>query len=250
MVRVLVLRKTVDRCRHTTVTPIETRETPAGSKAPSPAAKAAAAYERLRGDLLSGVFEPGERLSEALLSRTYQVSRSPIREATFRLERDGLVERDGMVVRVRKRDAPEILDIYRVRVHLEGAIAQDAAVRRNEVDLVTLDAIVAAEEAAHAADAADMVRLNRAFHAALATAAHNATLHDLQDRLTAQVAYLPSTTLLQPGRWEQSRREHRALVAAVRAGDGDAARAIAESHMSTAKDLRLAIFQQQASDEF
>lgn len=201
--------------------------------------KAAALYERLKSDLIHGRLTPGQVLSEASLSREYGVSRSPIREARLRLEHEGLVERDGMLVRVRRRSFEEIIDIYRVRVFLEGAIAADAAQRRQDMDLRRLDAAIRECDSVETGDVLAIVDANRRFHNRLVAAAHNLTLRDLQERLTAQIATVQHSTLQYPGRWDQARDEHRRIVQAVRERDEEGARTLAEQHMSRARDIRL-----------
>lgn len=203
-------------------------------------------YEKLRFDLMQGAVNPGDRISEAELSRQYGVSRSPIREAIVRLEADGLLVRSGMVIHVHERTDGEIIDIYRVRIELEASIAADAALRRDDFDLMNLRAAIDAEEKIDSADDAAVVTANRRIHDALASASHNATLTELQQRLTAQIAMLPATTLKVPGRWERAHREHSEIVKAVEARDAEAARASADRHMTEAKDLRLTLVAEQA----
>lgn len=203
--------------------------------------KATGLYEVLRADVVSGVLKPGQRLSEASLSRQYGVSRSPVREALASLERDGLVERAGLVVRVRQRTAEEMLDIYEVRIYLEGAIASDAAQRRNTIDLHRLGAAIDTASQVDGSDAKALLSANRAFHDALAAASHNAALADLQGRLNAQIATLPAKTLQFPGRWPEARQEHVLIAEAVEAQDTYAARTVAEQHMARARDIRLTL---------
>jgi DNA-binding GntR family transcriptional regulator len=206
------------------------------------APKTAVLYEQLRQALAAEQFAPGDRISEGDLGRRYDVSRTPIREALARLEQDGLIERRGSALYVRTRTADEIIDIYRVRVYLEGAIAFDAAHRRSQTDLMRLDAAASRGAALSAdEDPALLQAANTAFHRALADAGHNQTLHDLQDRLSAHVAKLPSTTLSYPGRWEASVREHGALVDAIRQQDGELARTIGSQHMNAAAEIRLSL---------
>jgi DNA-binding GntR family transcriptional regulator len=197
-------------------------------------------YEQLREALADEQLSPGSRLSEIDLCRRYEVSRTPIREALARLENDGLLERRGAALYVRDRTADEIIDIYRVRVYLEGAIAFDAAYRRTETDLLRLvSASARCDELSGAEAPAQLQAVNTAFHRALAVACHNQTLQDLQNRLSAQVNKLPSTTLSFPGRWPVSVNEHRALVDAIRAQDGERARMIGTDHMNSAAEIRI-----------
>jgi DNA-binding GntR family transcriptional regulator len=202
--------------------------------------KTAVLYDQLRRALADEDLAPGDRISEGELGRRYSVSRTPIREALARLEQDGLIERRGAALYVRTRTADEIIDIYRVRVYLEGAIAFDAAHRRSETDLLRLAAAgEQCERLVARDDPHELQAANLAFHRALADASHNQTLQDLQDRLTAQVSKLPSTTLSYPGRWSESVREHRELVDAIRDQDGDRARTVGSQHMNAAAEIRL-----------
>jgi DNA-binding GntR family transcriptional regulator len=198
-------------------------------------------YERLRDDLVAGRLGEPPVLGEHALSARYGVSRTPVREALVRLEQDGLVERDGRTARHRTRSAEAINDIYRARTWLERAIASDAAERRTEIDLLRLDRALAAEAAVDpsAATPLELMAANRAFHDALAAAAHNEALLDLQQRLTRHVAQLPATTLSAPGRWPVAHAQHVAIVECVRVGDAASSGRLAEEHLAAARDIRL-----------
>ena len=124
--------------------------------------------------------------------------------------------------------------------------AFDAAHRRSETDLMRLAAAADAGERLEGTDNPALLQAaNLAFHQALAAASHNQTLQDLQSRLTAQVAKLPSTTLGYPGRWSASNQEHRDLVAAIRKQDGEAARTIGSAHMQAAAEIRYVLIAQE-----
>ncbi len=202
-----------------------------------------ALHRQICDDLLAGRLTADDRLSEAALSERYGVSRTPVREALVRLEQDGLIVRNGSTARLRVRTAEEMNDIYRARAWLEQAIAEDAAERRGELDLLRLQHALEAGEGLDPATASssDMRAANRAFHDALALAAHNAALLDLQNRLTMLVARLAETTLSAPGRWEEAHRQHTEIVDHVRAGRVEDAGRVARRHMDQARDIRLAL---------
>ncbi|MFF7476935.1 FCD domain-containing protein [Streptomyces sp. NPDC008092] len=200
-------------------------------------------HARICEDLLAGRLTAEDRLSEHALSARYGVSRTPVREALVRLEQDGLIERNGATARLRVRTPDEINDLYRARISLEQMIAEDAAERRGELDLMRLERALEVADGLDSADASpgELMQANRAFHDALALAAHNAALLDLQARLTVQVGRLPATTLSAPGRWPAAQAQHREILEHVRAGDRVAAGAVARQHMADARDIRLAL---------
>jgi len=200
-------------------------------------------YERLREEIVEGLVEPGAPLVEATIAARFGISRTPVREALRRLEQDGLVERGDRGMEVRSRSTEEILEIYGVRVLLEGLAGKSAAEFATPLDLASLDERhrQMAKLGTEPADSKAMALTNRRFHEALWTASHNRTLFDLLERLNSHLSRYPATTLSHPGRWERVLAEHEELIDAIQAHDLDRAEALAEAHMTAARDIRLRI---------
>lgn len=202
---------------------------------------ATSVYEELREAILTGKFAPGQLLSENALATEFGKSRTPVREALHRLEIENLVERVPRGMRVRTSSPEEILDIYEVRITLEGAAAKAAAERATDFDRTQLRsahrAMIDVKDNAEAKAAA-----NRRFHEAIWTASHNPSLVDLLHRLNVHLIRYPSTTLTYGDRWEAVLREHEELLGAIEARDGEAARRIAEHHMFGAREVRLRMY--------
>lgn len=196
-------------------------------------------YERLRHDIVAGELTPGTALVEVPLAQRYGISRTPIREALRRLEHDGLVERHDRGLRVRAISPERTLEIYEVRIALEGIAARSAAEHRSGYDLARLRAAGQEMRDVDVADPRAMAAANLRFHEAMWAAGHNTTLVELLDRLQAHVARYPETTLSEPGRWATALEEHDALVDAIAERDEARARHLAEAHMSAARDIRL-----------
>lgn len=198
-------------------------------------------YERIREAIVRGEFAPGDPLGEVALARQFGTSRTPVREALHRLEIEAIVERTSRGVRVRASSPEEILDIYEVRITLESAAAKAAATRATELDRVRLraaqDQMIATGNAP-----AERAQANRVFHEAIWEASRSPTLVDLLHRLHVHLLRYPSTTLAYGDRWETVLAEHEDLLAAIERHDAAAAQAIAERHMTSAREIRLRMY--------
>jgi DNA-binding GntR family transcriptional regulator len=202
------------------------------------------AYDKLKQAIMTGELTPGQPLIETALAEWCQVSRTPIREALTRLQQDGLIVRGERGLMVRERSPEEILDIYETRIVLEAMAAGVAATRRSSLDIITMRRVAERLEAMPTDDENAMAEGNRQFHGAVRAASHNESLADLLTRLDLHVARYPSTTLSQPGRWQEGNAEHRAIVDAIEARDADLAHRLTTEHFTKARELRLALWAQ------
>lgn len=200
------------------------------------------AYEMLKQAVLQGEFKPGQALREVQLAQWCGVSRTPVREALRRLEQDGLIHWEGSSLTVRRRSPEEILDIYTTRIVLEGRVAAVAAERRTDHDLRRLEWALERGNTVSVEDPAALVEANAAFNRGVWQASHNESLIDLLERLNLHLGRYPQTTLVAPGRWEQSKHAHAELLAAITERDADRAAAIAQRHFTQAREIRLALF--------
>ncbi|HLI15318.1 MAG TPA: GntR family transcriptional regulator [Acidimicrobiales bacterium] len=199
-------------------------------------------YAQLRNDIVTGKRPPGTPLVESALARHFGVSRTPVREALLQLRQDGLVERSGRAHVVRQRSPEEILEIYEMRILLEGAAARGAARRRTDLDLSRLRRAHADMAALSEQQADDRVAANRAFHKLIWAASHNRTLVDLLERIEMQLLRYPETTLGYPGRWPAVLAEHEALIEAIARQREEEAGELAARHMAAARDIRLEMY--------
>jgi DNA-binding GntR family transcriptional regulator len=210
--------------------------------APGPAERPESPYEVLKSAILHGELGPGQPLVEASLAAWCNVSRTPVREALLRLEQDGLVDRTDRGLVVRERSPEEIIDLYETRMILEATAGRVAAERRTDHDIRTLRRYLSRGQDLDAADPRAMVAANQQFHRAVWRASHNESLLDLLERLNLHLARYPETTLQYPGRWEQAWKEHAELIAAIEERDSERAYEVALRHFREARDIRLALF--------
>lgn len=200
-------------------------------------------YAKLKADILDGGMEPGERLLEDELSTRFHVSRTPVREALNRLEADGLVvDRPGRGVIVTEFGEDEILEGYVIRGVLEGVAARLAAQRASEIDIHRLELLLdALEKARDDGDLDTAIRLSADFHAQLWQLAGNRRLLKLMRDIEATMGRYQRLTMAQPGRTDRAIQEHREILDAIRAHDGDRAEALGRAHMQEAQRTRIAM---------
>jgi GntR family transcriptional regulator, vanillate catabolism transcriptional regulator len=218
----------------------------------------------LRGMLLRGDFQAGERISELPLVARLGVSRTPIRLALDRLAHEGLLEvspTGGFVVRAFSIE--DIWDAIETRGILEGAAARLAAERlEHPRELAELQHYrEAMDEMAHFGDElgkiteldidayARYLDLNESFHSEVVRLAQSAMLRRALDQVTSVPFAAPSAMLYvktklprAPQMLAISHEQHRAIVEAIEQRQGARAEAIAREHsLMTRHNIELAL---------
>ncbi|MDJ1016610.1 MAG: GntR family transcriptional regulator [Paracoccaceae bacterium] len=196
------------------------------------------AYSLILQAIDIGTYRPGDRLVESELAERFGVSRTPIREALQRLETQSLLARDGRSLIVASLDHNQMAELYVVRSELEGLAARLAARHATEEEVRLLKDMVE-EDMARVDDPAALSRTNRRFHRQVHLASHNRYLVQQLDLVYRSMALMATTSLAAEGRSERALAEHKAIVDAIAAGDGDAAYSGLKAHISRAFEARL-----------
>lgn len=196
------------------------------------------AYEKLLRAILDARLRPGDRIVETELASLLGLSRTPIREAIRQLESDGLVTHQPRIgATVRKLDYSEVNELYEMRAVLEGTAARLAARGASDIELSELDAIN--EDMAGSSDTARLSELNSLFHGVILNAARNRFLVKSVSAVQKTLLILGPSTLADDARARAANNEHKAIVEALRARDGDASEAQMRAHIEGAHRARL-----------
>ena len=198
----------------------------------------------LREAIARGRLTPNERLIEEELARDYGVNRANIRMALAMLDQEGLVVREpNRGARVRAVSDSEAIEIAETRLAIEGMIARRAAERATPADRKALRAIEKdMRRAVESADYGAFSQCNAALHREIQRIAGNETANRILATLKSHLVRLQYRVILLPGRPAASLAEHRAIVEAICAGDGEAAEAAMRRHLFNFKErLRQAI---------
>lgn len=191
------------------------------------------AYDAIRHSIITCELRPGEVLSEAEISASLGLGRTPVHQALARLMVEGLIEvlpRKGVVVRPVSLD--EILDIIDVRLINEGYCVRRAAQMADASDIALLERNVEAMKSAMAAaDTEELMRLDQEFHVTLSRIARNTILAELLRNLHDRSLRFWFISLRAPDHHERVLMQHEAVLDAIRARDADRAEREMREHI-------------------
>jgi DNA-binding GntR family transcriptional regulator len=198
-------------------------------------------YQEIRHRILEDIWATGHQALEQELALELGVSRTPIREALIRLQRDGLVEvipRHGM--RVLPISPSDVKEIYQILTSLESLAVELAAARK--LSAKELEPIERASQDMKAAyEASDMkawAQADERFHRHLVTLSGNKILTEVVESFWGRAHRARMSMLALRNSPADSTREHIKLLEAIREGDGSLARKTLEAHRTRgASDL-------------
>jgi DNA-binding GntR family transcriptional regulator len=191
--------------------------------------------------ILAGELEPGERLNEKAVADALKVSRGPVREACRALAELGFVHlipnRGVFIKKLTKADA---IEVYDLRAGLTGLASQLLAPMITAEHLDRLEGFVGEmEQAAESADFQRFYPINLEFHDYIVRATGNARLIKLYRGLVKEFHLFRTHGLVQRASLLESNREHREIVAALKAKDGLQAYLFSARHVGNGKERML-----------
>jgi DNA-binding GntR family transcriptional regulator len=197
----------------------------------------------LKQAILSGALAPGTPLRQEELAAMFKVSRMPIREALRQLEAQALVDfephRGAVVVQITLQDA---MDNYAIRAGLEPQALRLSMPNLTEEDFAVAEELLS--EIDQETDPGRMGELNRRFHMTLYAQAGLPRLISLTEQHLASADRYLRFHLAVAG--DMGQDEHRALLAACRAGDQAQALAVLAAHHGRATADLTAFFSSRA----
>lgn len=193
-------------------------------------------YILLEEAILTGEYQRGDALTEIALSKKLGVSRTPIRSALHRLAEDGLIElepnRGAVVMGVTSDD---IVDIYKIRMRLEGLASAMAAERINDEEMKLLrETVELSEFYLGKSDVEKVKELDTKFHGIIYKASGNRLLCKILSELHGQTRSYRRVALAVPGRLEKTIEEHKRILSAIESRAAESADALTSLHIENA----------------
>lgn len=196
-------------------------------------------YEQLKMQILTGKIVPGTRMMEVELADEMGVSRTPVREAIRKLEKEGLVtiepRRGAYASDISVKD---MVDTLEVREDLEGLAAALAAERMSAEQIEELIKITRGySEAIKNSDMEKIISYDEQFHKYIVACSGNKTLIQLSEtvqELALRFRYLYYDDF---SRYENMPVEHKHIIEAITSGDIEEARSVADEHVKKLKEF-------------
>lgn len=201
-------------------------------------------FETLEEEILSGKLPRGASLGEIALSERLEVSRTPIRSALARLAEEGLIEsranRGAVVIGITRED---LIDIYRIRMRLEGLASLIASEKITKEGLAALlESVELSEFYISKKDTEKLKELDSEFHETIYNATGNIPLCKTLSQLHRKIKMYRKLSLTVPGRLEKSIAEHREIYEAIASGNGELADRLTSLHIERALENMMAAF--------
>ncbi|MFY2004435.1 GntR family transcriptional regulator [Achromobacter xylosoxidans] len=202
----------------------------------TPRSLADAAYGTLKRDILDFRLAPGDRFTETEIADRLRVSRTPVREALFRLEREGYLEvrqRNGWLVK--PLDFDTLDHFYELRSVLEIAAVRALCAPGQVPDplraLQPLAETWLVDSARHSSDGEWLADLDERFHTDLVAAAGNPEMARVHRAATERIRIVRRLDFTQPERIAHTYAEHGAILNAILARDAERAAALLQAHI-------------------
>lgn len=206
----------------------------------------------IRREILSGNLKPDFPLTERDIALELGVSRTPVREALFVLQGEGLIELEPRrYARVRRISQADIAQIYALRTALETHSAKSAARLATASGILDIEmALTKQKNLDKNCSAIEQTNADLEFHAAIAAASNSQILRTLVHQVLAFTATLRSRVKYDTQRNRQAMAQHKAILGAIKAQDPEKAGALMAEHIDASKGYvadKVVVFDSSAS---
>ena len=190
-------------------------------------------HEKLKRAIVNGELKPSSRIVETRLAEALGISRTPVREAIHKLEREGFIRQDSrggfFVVGLTLADIEETFGIRSV---LESYAARLAALKHRPEDLKPLERKLE-EYQAHLerGELASLPRINTEFHDLLYGLSRSPRLVRMISDLRDQIYRFRKAILRVEEMARTSNHDHREMLALIRKRDGEGVEGIVRAHI-------------------
>lgn len=193
-------------------------------------------YDRIKAEIFDFCLLPGDRFTETEIAARVGVSRTPVREALYRLQREGYIDvsaRNGWSVR--PFDFGLFENLYDVRVILELAAVRRLCEMEDARDLEALEAVWRVPQAEHAGDAQIVCDMDETFHQQLVTAVGNPEMARIHRDISERIRIIRRLDFTRQERIASTYEEHAAILRHIGSGRLEEACMLLRAHIDASK---------------
>jgi DNA-binding GntR family transcriptional regulator len=186
----------------------------------------------LRAAIIRGELSPGQAISEVEMSRKFNISRQPVREAFIKLGEERLIEvlpQRGTYIR--KISVKEVLDARHLREIIEVSIVREVTAKKTPALIEALRGLLAEQRLVRQGDNQAYLALDEEFHRALALHAGREYMWRVTESLKAQMNRVRFLTFDSATPAPQLTDEHADIVDAIEAGKVNRAARRMQAHL-------------------
>ena len=188
-------------------------------------------YEQILSAILSGEIVPGERLIQETIASQIDVSRTPVREAILRLEREGVLEATGRSgFQIREISEKEIQDLYLAREAVEGFAAKLLAGALSQEQAQNIETAVRSEMGLKSPHKEEHFHANRNIHRTIVAQTGNGILLDMFDSIWNRGISIRSFAAYPIPDSRDNRQQHLLLLDQIKTGNVDEAETAMVAH--------------------
>ena len=193
-------------------------------------------FEKLEDDIITGVYQRGEILTELKLVEQLGVSRTPIREALRRLEQERLIAESGKGSVVLGITVEDLVDIMEIRQRIEGLVAYYATVNMTDEELEDLRSISELQDFYFSKKDLEHLReMDDKFHDRLYHLSGRTVLRDTLTPLHRKTQRYRRQSISDDTRLASSIGEHKQIFQAIADRNADLAAELMTKHIQNAK---------------
>ena len=205
-------------------------------------------YDFLREKLETYEFRPGQLLSEKEIVSSYRCSRTPVRQALSKMEKEGLIEvipRKGAFVRF--LSVKDVAEIFQLRKALEGLAAFLSVNNLNSEELLKFETFYTNYLSKNSSEEPQvLLHLGMKFHDFIVDSTGNNRLKEILANLRVQLKicrmfFLNQRSDIHPPRSIQSIEEHLGIIQALKEGNGFLAEERMRAHILNAEKYTLTL---------
>lgn len=197
-------------------------------------------FQKIKNDIFNFALKPGSRFTETELAELYDVSRTPVRQALYRLQQDGFVKvhfRSGW--EVKPLDFKEYEELYDLRILLECYAIEKLCHMEHQQLIESLQASVnlwCISSEQYLRDLKTMSIQDEAFHCQLVQAAGNRVMEKVHDEVSEKIRMIRRLDFSKESRIEATYAEHQYILNLILVHDHEQATKAIRHHIQQSKE--------------